>query len=170
MSGFFFCGAHSSKLDEKNRFVLPQEFRYALVEEGKLEFTIGMGMGGSLCIWQRSEIEAIAKKLRPKLHLAKYQKFFTFFFSTLYHTSCDKVGRVLIPPVLKKAARIHTDIIVAGVLGRIEIWPEEKYHFDLDTFLSEGGAEDNLLKLSEEIFKVEEGESEEALSYLSHDG
>lgn len=33
MSGFFFSGTTVAKLDEKGRFVLPQEKRYGLVEE-----------------------------------------------------------------------------------------------------------------------------------------
>jgi len=177
MSDFFFCGAHTSKLDEKNRFVLPQDFRYALIEDGKLEFTIGMGLGGALCIWRRSEIDQIVRRLRPKLHLARYQRFFTFFFSTLHHTTCDKIGRVLIPPLLKKAAKINGDIVIAGVLSRLEIWPEEKYNFDLETFIAEEGSEMGLLKLTEEIFASPEqkkelidGEQEEReLSCLSDD-
>ena len=36
---------HSAKIDEKGRFVLPQEMRFGLVEEGKCEFAIGLGLG-----------------------------------------------------------------------------------------------------------------------------
>lgn len=176
MNSHFFCGAHSSKLDEKNRFVLPQSFRYGLVENGTLEFTLGLGLGGCLSIYRRSEIETLVAKLRAKSHIVKYQRFFTLFFSTLFHTSCDKLGRVLIPPTLKRAAKIDQEIIVAGVLNKIEIWSREKYDFDLESFLAGDDQEEGgLLQLTEEILTSIEPtgahigtlrEDEPELSYL----
>src|SRR5271166_1568220 len=122
MNRFFFSGSQVAKLDEKNRFVLPQSMRYGLVENGALEFSLGLGLGGCLAIYRKSDIEKIVAKFQAKQHLGKYQKFFTLFFSTLHQTTCDTVGRVLIPATLKKAVGIKTEIMVAGVLNKIEIW------------------------------------------------
>jgi MraZ protein len=161
MSHFFFNGSTHSKLDDKNRFVLPQQMRYGLIENGSLEFTIALGLGGSLAIYKRSDIDRIVKKFQAKQHVAKYQKFFTLFFSTLHHCTCDKLGRVLLPPVLKKAAKINSEIVIAGVLNKIEIWPKEKYEFDLESFL--GGEDNNLAQMTEEAFALlDEGDKEEA--------
>lgn len=137
MSKFFFSGSVNTKVDEKNRFVLPQAMRYGLVEDGKLEFVIALGLGGSLAIYRKSDIEKIVEKFREKQHLAKYQRFFTLFFSTLHHTTCDKLGRVVIPSILKKAAKLDGEIVVCGVLGKIEIWQKDKYEADLLKFMEE---------------------------------
>lgn len=176
MEQFFFSGATSTKLDEKNRFVLPQHMRYGLIEQGKLEFTLGLGLGGSLAIYRRSEINAIVKRLQSKIHVAKYRQFFTVFFSTLYHTSCDKLGRVLIPHILKKAAKIDQEIVIAGVLNRIEIWSRKQYEYDLETFLNDNDPM-QLLQMTEEMMhpKIEgcqmneELKDETELSCFSHD-
>ena len=48
MGKFFFSGSTSAKLDEKGRFVLPQQMRFGLVEEGALEFSLALGLGGCL--------------------------------------------------------------------------------------------------------------------------
>lgn len=154
MSQFFFSGCNHTKLDAKNRFVLPQEMRFGLVENGVLEFTIALSLGGCLAIYRRSDIEKIVEKFRSKQHLAKYQKFFTLFFSTLYQTSCDSVGRVLLPPVLKKAVDIHSEIVVAGVLSKIEIWPKERYDTDLKSSLEGRPGEFNLAAMTEEAFNL----------------
>src|SRR5689334_13468904 len=111
MRHFFFSGSTAAKLDEKGRFVLPQSMRYGLVENGELEFSLGLGLGGCLAIYRKSDIEKIVAKFQPKQHLGRYQKFFTLFFSTLHQMGCDKIGRVLIPSVLKKAVGIKTEII-----------------------------------------------------------
>lgn len=160
MGKFYFSGSVAAKLDEKNRFVLPQNMRFGLVENGELEFTLALGLGGCLAIYRRSDIEKIVQKFQSKQHLAKYQKFFTLFFSTLHETTCDKVGRVTIPPILKKAAGIKGEVIVAGVLDKIEIWPKEVYEKDLNALLS-GKGDDELAKMAEEAFALlgeEEGQ------------
>lgn len=152
MNNFFFNGSTHSKLDEKNRFVLPQQMRYGLIENGELQFTLALGLGGALAIYRRSDIDKIVRKFQGKQHVAKYRKFFTLFFSTLHHSTCDKLGRVLLPPVLKKATGIKQEIVIAGVLNKVEVWPIEKYEADLEKFL--GGEDDSLAKMTEEAFAL----------------
>lgn len=154
MSQFFFSGSVHSKLDAKNRFVLPQQMRFGLVENGVLEFTIALGLGGCLAIYRRGDIDKIVERFKGKLHLAKYQKFFTLFFSTLHQTTCDSVGRVLLPPVLKKAVDIKSELVIAGVLNKIEIWPQEKYEADLKAALEGRNSEFELGKMTEEAFAL----------------
>ncbi len=151
---FFFSGSHEAKLDNKNRFVLPQEMRYGLVEEGKLEFTIGLGLGGCLAIYRRSDINKIIDRFKEYVHIAKYQKFFTLFFSTLHHTTCDKVGRVLLPKVLIKAMNIQKEVVVAGVLNKIEIWPKESYQSQLQNLIEGKDLDLNIAKMTEEAFAL----------------
>ncbi len=161
MSKFFFSGSTSAKLDEKGRFVLPQGMRFGLVENGELEFSIGLGLGGCLAIYRQSDIEKIVAKFQAKQHIAKYQKFFTFFFSTLHQTTCDKVGRVNIPAILKNAVGIKGEVVIAGVLNKIEIWPKEKYEEQLSALMTGKDAEMSLAQLTEEAFALLD-ESEEA--------
>jgi len=162
MSKFFFSGSTSAKLDEKGRFVLPQGMRFGLVENGELEFSIGLGLGGCLAIYRQSDIEKIVAKFQAKQHIAKYQKFFTFFFSTLHQTTCDKVGRVNIPTTLKNAVGIKGEVVIAGVLNKIEIWPKEKYEEQLNALMTGKDAEMSLAQLTEEAFALLD-ESEEAV-------
>lgn len=153
----FFCGSHQAKLDEKNRFVLPQSLRYQLVESGQLEFTIALSMGGCLAIYRKSQMDEIVEKFRAKRHIAKFQKFFTLFFSTLVHTTCDKVGRVTLPTVLKNGVGIENEIIIAGSLDKIELWPKSVYEKDLASFV--GGAKKGELKsMMEEAFELLAGD------------
>ena len=162
MSEFFFSGSATAKLDDKGRFVVPQAMRYGLIEEGKLEFTIALGLVGCLAIYRKSDIEKIVKKFQSKQHVAKFQKFFTMFFSTLYHTTCDNIGRVNIPPILKKAAGIEKEIVVAGVLNKIEIWPQEKYEADLASFFDDKDAKAPLSAMIEEAFALLDEQEEES--------
>jgi len=165
---FFFNGSTVCKLDDKNRFVIPQSLRYGLVEEGKLEFFIGLGLGGCLSIYKKSDIEKMVEAFKKKQHVAKYQKFFTLFFSTLHQTSCDKIGRVNLPQLLKNAAKIKKEVVVAGVMDKVEIWPKEVYEANLDQAFSSSG--DDLKKLTDEAFSLlsetEEEKKEEEKNIL----
>ena len=154
MGKFFFSGSTSAKLDEKGRFVLPQQMRFGLVEDGVLEFSLALGLGGCLAIYRQSDIQKIVESFQSKQHLGKFQKFFTLFFSTLHQTTCDKIGRVIIPPTLKKAVGIKHEIMIAGVLNKIEIWPKERYETQLDAVLNGQDPEMNLTKLTEEAFAL----------------
>src|SRR3990167_2699654 len=150
MSGFFFSGSTVAKLDEKGRFVLPQEMRYGLVEEGKCEFAIGLGLGGCLAIYRKSAISKIVARFQESQHVARFQKFFTLFFSTLHQTECDKVGRVMLPASLKGAVKIQKEIVVAGVMDKIELWPKEIYDENLRNLLEGKVSDFNLAKMTEE--------------------
>ncbi|MEN9344264.1 MAG: protein MraZ [Chlamydiota bacterium] len=161
MGKFFFSGSTETRIDVKGRFVLPQEMRLGLVEEGKLEFSLGLGLGGCLAIYRQSDIDAIVERFRSKQHMGKYQKFFTLFFSTLHQTTCDKIGRVVMPATLKKAVGIKSEIVIAGVLNKIEIWPKEKYDTQLSAVLGGQDPDFDLKKLTEEAFALLGEEDEE---------
>ncbi|MBI3900663.1 MAG: hypothetical protein HY324_00770 [Chlamydiia bacterium] len=164
---FFFSGSTTAKLDEKGRFVLPQELRYGLVEGGKCEFVIGLGLGGCLAIYRKSTIAQIVARFRESQHVAKFQKFFTLFFSTLHQAECDKVGRVMLPQSLKSAVKIGKEIQIAGVMDKIEIWPKEVYDKNLRDLIEGKDPEINLEKMSEAAFALlheEKREDEPSLS------
>ena len=152
----FFSGSVVAKLDEKGRFVLPQAMRYGLVENGALEFSIALGLGGCLSIYRKSDIERIVYKFKEKQHVAKFQKFFTLFFSTLHQAECDKLGRVGIPATLRQAVGLkeRDEIMIVGVLDKVEIWPKEIYDQNLRTMLEGKTPGMNLSKMIEEAFAL----------------
>lgn len=154
MGKFFFSGCTSAKLDDKNRFVLPQSMRMGLIENGEMEFSIALGLGGSLAIYRQSDIQKIVEKFQAKQHVGKFQKFFTLFFSTLHQTTCDKIGRVILPTVLKNAVGIDSEIVIAGVLNKIEIWSKEKYDSQLMNLMQGNDPEMNLAQMCEEAFAL----------------
>lgn len=159
----FFSGSVACKLDEKARFVLPQEMRYGLVENGELEFCLALGLGGCLTIYKKSDIEKIVSKFQAKAHIAKFQKFFTLFFSTLHHTTCDKVGRLSLPALLKNATGIKNDVVVCGVMNKIEIWPKDVYDKQLKDLLSGHDPEMNLASLAQQAFALLNEDDEDDL-------
>lgn len=153
MMSYFFSGAHEVKLDEKNRLVLPHDLRYGLVENGVLQFSIALGMSGNLCIYRKSDIERLVEQFKKLQYVARFQKFLTIFFSTLFQTECDKVGRITLPPLLKKASKIQQEVVITGVLNKIEIWPKASYESMLTSFLDGETENFDFGQLTEEALK-----------------
>lgn len=169
MTSFFFSGSSQTKLDGKNRFVLPQQMRYGLIENGEPAFYMALGLGGSISIYRKSDMDKIVEAFKKKQHSAKHQKFMTLFFSTLHQLNYDKLGRVVMPIALKKAACIDNDIVVCGVLNKIEIWSAAKYEESLGIFLKKEDA--SLAEMAQEAFALlDEGEpSKEPLAPLTQE-
>lgn len=161
----FFSGTTHAKIDDKGRFVLPQHIRHGLVEAGELRFSIGLGLGGCLTIYKRSDIEGIVDRFKKKQHIAKYQPFFTTFFSTLHQTTCDKIGRTSIPQFLKDSVGIEKEIVIAGVLNKVEIWSKEAYDKNLQMLIQGDG----LGKMTEEAFALLGEEQEAPLKKVTAD-
>jgi MraZ protein len=155
MDSFFFSGSSVAKVDDKGRFVLPQNMRYGLVENGKLEFAIGLGLGGCLSLYKTSDILKIVEKFRENQYVAKFQKFFTIFFSTLHYGTCDKLGRTSIPSHLRSVINMEKEIVVAGVLNKIELWPKDVYDANMRNLLCpESKEEGDLQKLTQDAFAL----------------
>ena len=161
---YFFSGAHEGKLDEKNRLVLPHDLRYGLVENGTLQFSLALGMGGSLCIYKKSDMDRLVEQFKKLQYVAKYQKFLTVFFSTLFQTECDKVGRITLPSLLKRASGIDQEVVITGVLNKIEIWPKKTYEKTLADFLAGEDPSLDFAALSEEALKSTPSKSFELAS------
>ena len=60
----------------------------------------------------------------------------------------------MIPSILKKTVGIKTEVVVAGVLNKIEIWPKEQYEMQMSAMLSGKDPEMNLTKMTEEAFAL----------------
>ena len=74
----------------------------------------------------------------------KNARAFSRFF-TAGATLCDidKQGRALIPATLREFAEIDKDVILAGLLNRIELWSKERYE-EINTF-------DNMDEIAEQL-------------------
>ena len=44
----------------------------------------------------------------------------------------DKLGRIIIPPTLRKHAQLEREVIFAGMLKRFEIWSKERWEEEIN--------------------------------------
>lgn len=119
-----FMGEYNHTVDTKGRLIIPSKFREQLGEE----FIVTKGLDGCLFVFPQDEWQAFEEKLRTLPLTQKGARQFTRFF-VAGATPCelDKQGRILLPATLREFASLDKDVVLAGMLNRIEIWSKDKW-------------------------------------------
>ncbi|MFV0464670.1 MAG: division/cell wall cluster transcriptional repressor MraZ [Lachnospiraceae bacterium] len=117
-----FMGEYNHTIDPKGRLIVPAKFREQLGEE----FVVTKGLDGCLFVYPNDEWKTIEEKFRTvPLTTKDARKFSRFFFAGAASCEVDKQGRILLPVVLREFAELEKDVVLVGVLNRIEIWSKE---------------------------------------------
>ena len=119
-----FMGEYNHTIDAKGRLIIPSKFREALGSE----FVLTKGLDGCLFVFPMKEWEAFEEKLRslPLIdkNAPKYSRFFLAGASTC---ELDKQGRILVPGTLREFAQMDKEVVLTGMLDRIEVWSKEQW-------------------------------------------
>ena len=139
----FFMGTYTPKLDDKGRIFLPAKFRDQLAEG----LVVTRGQEFCLTVWPMTAFEEVARRAQEAPVTVKGARDYTrFLFAGATDEKPDKQGRITIPPMLREYASLNKDVVVIGVMNRVEIWDParwEEYSAAGETAFSE---------LSEEVF------------------
>jgi MraZ protein len=122
-----FRGSSVHTLDSKGRIIIPSRFRQ-VIREGGADAVMITRMDKSLFAYELDEWGKIEEKI---LALAEksdaMRRFRRFFIGGAFECTCDKQGRVLIPPTLREYAHLGKDIVLVGVLDHFEIWSKDNW-------------------------------------------
>lgn len=125
-----FIGEYNHNVDAKGRVSLPARFRDDLSES----FYITRGMENCLFIYDQKEWECMDEKIKQLRLTAKAARGFSrLFYAGAMEISCDRQGRILIPPHLRAFAEIEKEVVILGVSDRIEIWSKSRWDSYLDS-------------------------------------
>lgn len=117
-------GEFNHSIDVKGRLIIPSKFREILGED----FVITKGLDGCLFVYPQDEWKTFENKLRTLPLTNKDARTFTrFFLGSAVDGGLDKQGRVLISSALRNFAGLDKEVVLVGVLDRIEIWDKAKW-------------------------------------------
>ena len=117
-------GEFNHSIDAKGRLIIPSKLRESLGEH----FVITKGMDGCLFLYPENEWEAFEDKLRTlPLTNKKARDFKRFFLGSAVEGEIDKQGRVLLSTSLRTYADLEKEVVLAGVLDKVEIWSKEAW-------------------------------------------
>ncbi len=119
-----FKGGYSHSGDAKGRIIMPVDFRERLGDK----FVITQGLDRCLFVYPDDAWENIENKCRELPLTAKdARKFSRFLIGSARDCEIDKQGRVLIPPAQREYAGLEREVMLVGVLDRIEIWSKDRW-------------------------------------------
>ena len=120
-----FMGEYSHTIDTKGRLIIPSKFREELGET----FVVTKGLDGCLFVFSDEEWKAFEIKLKSlPLTNKNARQFARFFVAGATPCELDEQGRILLPATLREFAGLEKDVVLTGMLNRIEIWSKEKWN------------------------------------------
>jgi len=123
-----FRGIFHNSVDEKGRTSIPARFREQIRESHETPLVLTLGFDQCLFLYPMDAWKKIEEKLSSLDTLnAEVRQFQRTILKATDEVDMDQQGRIVISPVLRKEAGIGKNIVVVGMLHRIEIWDKEKY-------------------------------------------
>ncbi|MFQ5688390.1 MAG: division/cell wall cluster transcriptional repressor MraZ [Candidatus Scalindua sp.] len=146
-----FTGKHLHSIDDNNRLAIPSSIRKCVDEEKEGKgFFITPGLDKCLAIYPPLHFKEITKKLSELMFTNQKARTFQrlFFSRSSSFVTCDKQGRIIIPQLHKDYAGLKKEVVIIGVMDRIEIWDLQHWNeFEEDN-------EQNFERDAEDLFRL----------------
>ncbi len=122
-----FRGSSFHTIDPKGRIIVPARFR-DVIKVGGGDGVIVTRLDQALFAYTLDEWTKIEARVIALTDTSEYmRRFRRIFIGGASDCTCDKQGRILIPPVLRQYAEIEKDIVLVGQIDHFEIWSKKKY-------------------------------------------
>jgi len=119
-----FMGEYHHNIDDKNRLVIPSNYRELLGET----FVITRGLEKCLYVYTESEWQKIVDKLASLPFTKKDARVFVrSFFSAAANCNFDKQGRISITSTQSEYASLNKECVIIGANDRLEIWSKSEW-------------------------------------------
>jgi MraZ protein len=125
-----FTGDYSCRLDDKGRVLLPSAFIKQMAAGIQEKFVLKKDIFESCLVlypmveWER-QTQILRQNTNP--YNREHNQFLRGFFKGMADVMLDASNRLLIPKRLLEEIGADREIVMAGQLGRIEIWAREAY-------------------------------------------
>lgn len=117
-------GEYEHTIDEKGRIKMPAKLKEDIGEK----FVITQGLDGCLFAYSQNEWINFEDKLRTfPLTNKDARALKRFFLARATECEIDKQGRFLITSNLREFASLQKEVVIIGVLDKIEIWSKDRW-------------------------------------------
>ena len=118
-----FIGEYAYSLDSKGRVNIPAKFRQSLSADSQNTFVITRGLDPCIWVYPLEQWKEIENNLRNLSSVKNIHR--TFVRDTARYASpstYDKQGRITLTPSLSEYAGLERDVLIIGMINKIEIW------------------------------------------------
>lgn len=118
-------------IDDKGRLSFPSRFREVL-RQYESEVLIAIPWDTHVRAYPLEEWENIENKLKAgdEGQSEDLDKIIRYFESESFECVLDKQGRILLPPALRTDLGLKRDIVLIGMIDRVEIWDKDTWNVE----------------------------------------
>lgn len=109
-------------IDEKGRLAVPARFRQPLVDSCGAQLVITTGPNPCVEIYPAPEFQRIVRDIQAMDDRVTAEKLKQVFVGFAVETAMDAQGRVLLPPMLRRRARLENGAVLMGQDSRFDVW------------------------------------------------
>jgi MraZ protein len=123
-----FRGQFTYSIDSKGRISIPAKLRKQISPDANDSFVMTQGTGSCIDVYPLNEWQLIEERLlKLNSFVPDDSLFIRMMLQNATEDTMDSQSRILIPQSLIEYAKIEKDVLVLGVLKKIEIWNPEIY-------------------------------------------
>ena len=120
-----FLGEYDHALDDRGRVTLPRKIRQEIDER---EIVLAKGFDPCIFGFDKGSWEKeAAKHLESPVTDEKARNLRRYLFAGAEKVDIDKLGRILLPALLKEYAKVSHEVVIIGAGDHFEIWDKEKW-------------------------------------------
>jgi MraZ protein len=125
-----FRSKYDHTIDEKGRLSFPSRFREVLRQYESEYLVIIPWWDNHLRAYPLSEWELLEDKLKAenREQPEELEKIIRYLESESIECTLDKQGRILLPPAMRNELRLKKDIVLIGMIDRVEIWDRDAWN------------------------------------------
>ena len=120
-----FTGEYINLVDQKHRLSIPAKFRNALGSDNDKTFVLSKGFDECLLLYPLNEWKIVEEQLSSLSSIKnKNRNFIRKITRHANYVKYDSQGRIAIPELLLNYANIAKEVLVIGVVKKIELWDQ----------------------------------------------
>jgi MraZ protein len=133
----FLTGEYDAILDDKNRILVPADFRKEVLE-AREEKTLICRIGRNRVAWLYPENyyrELIAQRRMSLMPGEDEEKFNEAYYGMIYRLNWDTQGRVVVPEKIIKRTNLEKNLTLVGAGDHLAVWNRDDWERRAQTLL-----------------------------------
>ncbi len=134
------AGKYEHTIDAKGRIIVPSKIREGLGDS----FIVTLGLDGCLYIFSDDGWDKFTEQLEKLPGTKEIRQTKRYFMANAAQCDIDKQGRTLVPGALREKAGIDKEVVLVGMIDKVELWSKERFdaqNESIDSFSIESAAE-----------------------------
>ena len=124
-----FYGQFDYAIDDKGRLSVPAKFRDALMSQDTPTLILTIHPAGCIVAYPSKEWQALQGRIEAADDEVRSEgsDFLRTFYANVTDCPIDRLGRILVPQLLRSRTAIQKNVVILGMNKKIEIWNENAW-------------------------------------------